>query len=423
VSLLVESQPAPIFKEKRLDFPGALLFRPSMRLCLLFTCILFVWGNAVWADEETVDIEALLEDGALLDDLLYGAAEVPLESEEEAISWYWENRISLGAGYKRNALFNAFSEESSAFSLSEWESTLIRLASSGDWQFFGYLVAENKHYVDVDGLDDEWMVLALAQAEKPLGDWKVGMAGQYLYLQQAFSLEFEELDLGSTEIALHQFQLTPRIQYALPNDAYLKLSLPLALNRFDDSAQNYEEIGVVAELGKKFSNGGKLTMSYAYEKRDYDERLARTADGVSIAGSSLSWQEHQWDLSWDFHLDDAKRWRSKSLMRYRLVEDDGSGYQDFSMAKLAQTIGYQQEPWGVSLSGSYSYYDYPVQTKTTGDSNQRHRSRLGLGLELERDFGEAWQGFARYDFESYLSNVPEDVYDVHVFALGLRYTF
>ena len=394
-----------------------------MRRSLVSLGALLLWGTWVWADDEKIDVEALLADDALLDDLLYGDADIPLV-EENTASWDWENRLSLGAGYKRNVLFNAFSEESSVFSLSEWESTLLRLTSPGEWQIFGYLVAENRHYVDVDDLDDEWMVLALAQAEKPVGDWKFGMGVQYLHLQQAFSLEFEEIDLGSTEIALHQLQLIPRVQYALPeNDVFFGLSLPLAMNWFDDSSQNYEEIGVVAELGKKFASGAKLTLSYGYERRDYDERLERTTDGDSIEGSSLSWQEHQFDLGFDFHLDEAKRWRSKSLLRYRLVEDDGSGYQDFAMAKFAQRIGFHHDPWGISLNGSYTHYDYAVQTKEAGDSNQRHRSRLSVGLALERDFGKAWQGFARYDFESYLSNVPEDDYDVHAFTFGMRYTF
>ena len=64
-----------------------------------------------------------------------------------------------------------------------------------------------------------------------------------------------------------------------------------------------------------------------------------------------------------------------------------------------------------------------MQTKEVGDTNHRYRARLGLGLDAKRKFGEAWEGLARYGFESYLSNVPDDQYDVHVFTLGLHHTF
>ena len=93
------------------------------------------------------------------------------------------------------------------------------------------------------------------------------------------------------------------------------------------------------------------------------------------------------------------------------------------MTRVAQTLTYQHDRWTVALNGSYTHYDYPVQTKETGDSNLRQRSRLGLDLEAKRKFGDSWEGIAGYAFESYLSNVAEDQYDVHVFTLGLHRAF
>lgn len=394
--------------------------------CYLLTGILLCAGllAAHGQEEDVLNVDALLEDDALLDALLFGDAELPGELTTLSSSlWDVEHRLLLGGGYKTNTLFSAFSEEDSAFALTEWESTVFRLGKSTDWKFLGYVLVENRHYADVEGLDNEWLGIALAQIDKPLGRWQVGLAGQYMFLEQAFSLEFEELDLGQTSITLHQFTVTPRAEVKLTDATTLGLRLPMAFNRFQDSAQNYDEVAVVTDLRVALSDRVKLSLAYGYEKRDYADRVERDRQGNSLVGEGLSWEEHQVDLRLEVYLDKAKHWRSKTVFRHRLVQDSGSGFNDFAMTKVAQTLAYQNDPWSIAVTGSYTHYDYPVQTKDAGDSNRRHRSRLGLGLETKRKFGAAWEGVARYAFESYLSNVAEDQYDVHVFTLGLHHTF
>ena len=356
--------------------------------------------------------------------LLYGDAEFSKEAEPPSALWDVENRLLIGGGYKKNALFSAFSEEDSAFTLTEWETTVFRLGQPNEWKFLGYALVENRHYADVDGLDNEWLAIALAQVDKPLGDgWQIGLAGQYMYLDQAFSLEFEELDLGQTDITLHQFVVTPRAEVKLSNQTTFGFRLPVAFNRFQDSDQNYDEFGLVTDVKVSLSDRVKLVISYGYEQRDYADRLERDRAGNSIPGDDLSWEEHQIELGLEAYLDEAKRWRSKTSLRYRLVQDSGSGYNDFAMTRVAQSLTYQREPWSIALNGSYTDYDYPVQTKEVGKSNQRYRAQFGLGVDAKRKFGPAWEGLVRYGFESYPSNVPDDQYDVHVFTLGLHYTF
>jgi outer membrane protein assembly factor BamA len=395
------------------------------RLLPLLVCLLCSGLVPVLADEEdALDVEALLADDDLLDALLYGDAELSEETESVSALWNVENRLLLGGGYKKNALFSAFSQEDSAFTLTEWETTVFRLGQPTDWKFLGYVLVENRHYADVDGLDNEWLGIALAQVDKLLGHgWQVGVAGQYMYLEQAFSLEFEELDLGQTNITLHQFAVTPRAEVKLTDRTTWGFRLPVTFNRFQDSDQNYDEVGIVSDLRMFLTDKLKLRLSYGYEWRDYADRLERDRVGASIPGKELSWGEHQIALGVEANLDEAKRWRSKTGLRFRFVEDSGSGYNDFAMTSVTQSLTYQRDRWSIALNGSYTHYDYPVQTKEVGDTNHRYRARLGLGLDAKRKFGEAWEGLARYGFESYLSNVPDDQYDVHVFTLGLHHTF
>ena len=98
------------------------------RLLPLLVCLLCSGLVPVLADEEdALDVEALLADDDLLDALLYGDAELSEETESVSALWNVENRLLLGGGYKKNALFSAFSQEDSAFTLTEWETTVFRL--------------------------------------------------------------------------------------------------------------------------------------------------------------------------------------------------------------------------------------------------------------------------------------------------------
>ncbi len=412
---------------------------------------------------ESIDLDALLNDDALLDQLILDEeapifTEDVLQSEEEPslssgldsavkpppsavfadesdhdvvdllesekLLWDWGSVVAVGGGYKRNALFSAFDTEDSAFTSLEVESTLIRISQPGEWQVFAYLLAENKHYFDVDGLDDEWLAILIAQAEKPMGDhWRLGLAGQYTYLEQAFSLAFEEFDFGSTKIVLHQPEFTPKLEYRFLERAYLKIETPVAMNWFQDSDQNYSELGVDVSLGAKLARGGRVELTYGYEWRDYDERELRDRSGDSLPGESMTWRQHQVELTVDQYLDAAKVWRTKTALRLRRVEDNGAGYYDFWMYKASQRLAFEQGPWTVTAQGFYTHYDYPVQTVSETNLNHRQRSRFAIGLEVERAFGDEWRGTAAYEFEDYLSNVVEDEYDVHVFSIGLSRSF
>ena len=428
---------------------------------IVLVCFLVIGltpNTRVLGQDEAVDIASLLEDDTLLDALLDGDTEVLAEPEvtadlpvipesknetepqpeptsipdttvipetinETSALWDIEHRLLLGGGHKRNALFSASSSEDSAFTLTEWETTILRLGQPSDWQFLGFLLVENRHYADVDGLDNEWMAMALAQIDKPMGDWKVGLSGQYLYLEQAFSLEFEELDLGQAEIVMNQFAIKPKAEIQLSNDWKWGFQLPIAISRFQDDAQDYDEFGFETFVQVPVTDRVRLTASYGFEYRDYAEREAREADGTVIPGSHLTWDEHDFELELDVKWGASNQWRSRSALRHRIVQDSSSGYQDFHMTRFSQTLRYEQDPWSLALLGSYTHYDYPVQTKTDDDSNHRHRSRFGIGFEARHTFSESWDGLARYDYERFLSNVDEDNYEVHVFTLGLHHTF
>lgn len=419
---------------------------------------------SIWAveeDEETIDITRLLEDEDLLDALILGDDAVddsvssdsipspaiePSKEEPEPLTvpddesdestddvaetspkssslWHLETTIALGAGYKENVLFSAFDAQDSAFTTAELEAILFRTASPDQWQFFAYLLAENAHYFDVDGLDDEWLALALFQAHRTRGSWKFGLGGQYIFLEQAFSLTFEDLDLGSSKITLNHFSIKPSIEYSLLGQGYLRLDLPVETNRFADQRQNYHEYGIHLAGGKRFERGGKAEAVYSFELRDYEEREIRGETGFTRAGTSLEWEDHRFELSLDFYLDAAKRWRSKSRVRLRRVVDNGIGYDDFWMYWAQQKLSYERPNWEVSLAATYHHYDYDTQTIEIGNTNNRQRSYFSIGCELEKKLAEDWAVSLGYQFEDYSSNIVDDVYNVSVISLALSRTF
>jgi hypothetical protein len=340
-----------------------------------------------------------------------------------APQWDFSTTLSMGIGYKENVLFSAFNEQDSIFTSTELEATLFRLALADGWQFFGYFFAENDHYFDVDGLDDEWLAIALLQTHKKVGDWKFGLGGQYTFLEQAFSLSFEDLDLGSTKIVLNQFSLKPSIEYAFLKHAYVRLELPSETDRFEDNRQNYHEYGAHLTVGHQFKRGGKIEAVYRFEVRDYEERAIRNESGATLPGTDLEWEDHQWRFSLDYYLNAKKTWRSKSLLSLRRVKDNGSGYDDFWMYRARQKLTYIQPTWELSASASYSHYDYDTQTVESGNSNHRHRSRFSFGCDFEKQLAEDLEFTLSYRFEDYLSNVPDDVYSGSVISMALGYSF
>ena len=415
-------------------------------------------------EENCLDLDALLSDDAMLDKLILNDSDLPFalvptgepaseptalvatqEPLPEAVEaeptgelvfldalldsfpdpqWDWETSVAGGIGYKRNVLFSAFDTDDSAFTSLEFDSTLIRLNQPDDWQFFAYVLAENKHYFDVEGLGDEWLAILIAQAEWPLKDhWRVGLSGQYTYLDQAFSLAFEEFDFGSTKIVLHQPEITPSLTYRFLERAYVKVELPMAMNWFQESDQDYNQLGVDVKVGTTGPQGGGLELTYGCEHRNYDERLVRDVSGNALAGEPLEWRQHQLELIWSHYFDNAKAWRSITGLRLCKIEDNGVGYHDFWMYRASQRLIYVQDSWTITTKVSYTYHDYPVQTVGEDSPNHRHRSRLAVGLNMECKFGEDWRMIAGYEFEDYLSNVVEDEYDVHVMSIGLRRSF
>lgn len=406
-------------------------------------------------ESNNVNIPALLQNEDLLDSLIMGeeSPETPIDGDANSIAaselekanpsirddpaaedginanrtpalpWDFSNNLSMGIGYKKNALFSAFNEQDSAFTITELEATLFRLAPADDWQFLSYLVAENSHYFHVDGLDDEWLAIALIQTYKKTGAWKFGLDGQYTFLDQAFSLSFEDLDLGSTRIALNQFGLKPSIEYALLENAYVRLEFPFETDRFQDNSQNYHEYGAQLTVGRQFQRGGKIEAAYRFERRDYEERVIRSESGARLPGTNLEWEDHQWSLSLDYYLNAKKTWKGKSSLNLRRVIDNGFGYDDFWMYRAHQQITYIQPTWELSVAASYSHYDYDTQMVGDGNSNRRHRSRFSIGCDFEKALAENWECTLSYRFEDYLSNVPDDVYSGSVISMALGYSF
>lgn len=346
----------------------------------------------------------------------------PLSKDPEI----WDVDLSLfaGLGYKENVLYNAFDAQDSPFSQLSFDVTFMRLSRPHDWRFFSFLLAENAHYFDVDGLDDEWLVLLMSRGEKRLGEnWDFGLESRYTYLEQAFDIAFEEADLGTQNIELHQFQIVPKIEYEWRPDNYLRLEVPVEWNLYRDRSDNYDEFGIEAAIGREYRFGSRFELAYFYGIRDYTDRGYRDSTGSRVEGTDLEWREQQVNVIWDHRFDKAKRYRSRTKLRLRRVEDNGTGYDDFWMFRASQRLSVAWNDWTFSGDVSYTYYDYDSQTVSSVDLDPRYRSLLSWSAGIERSLGDSWELALDYRFEDYLSNLPEDEYDVHTFSFGITRKF
>ena len=336
--------------------------------------------------------------------------------------WDLETEISSGAGYKTNALLSAFSDEDSPVFKTELEAILLRVpAASRRWDSFLYFTLENAHYTDADGLDNEWLAVALTENKYRFSShWTGGFAAQYFYVEQAFDISSSDLDIDSSVVELNLFGLRPFLAWNVSKNWSLQWEFPLDWTDFLTTDDDYFSWGPKVRITRDLGRRGKLDLDARWVQRDYEDRFLRSRRGITIAGRNMHWNQHEMGLTWRWRWSDSMR--SRSQVRYRRNRDNGAGYNDYEQWKIGQRLQWMDGPWEVSLQASYLHYDYPVQ-KGDNRRDQRVRSAFSLEMDIERKLESAWSLFGRYQYDEALSNRHSDTYDSHLFLAGLTCQF
>lgn len=338
----------------------------------------------------------------------------------------WDKSINLrGAlGYKDNVLLSPAQEQPSAFWLTAFDFMLLRASlDPADATFTFFVSGEDRRYLASIDVEKEQQLLTQTKWEKPfLTDWKGGGLVQYVYADQVFDASATEELLETLPIKSHNFQAAPLLTRELPGHSELQLRFNLERQYFNEPLDDYWEIGPQATFRKIYGHKSEWLVGYTWDHRSYDERHQFGLDAQSIDGTSLRFEQHEFETSITHAWDQARHWRSRLRVLFELNDDNGPGYYDYRRHRWSKRIGYYGDDWEVTAEGRILYYDYLRQPVSPG-GEVRQVWEYVLAMRAEKLLWKKIRGFAESEHERVHSNYRLEEYTVNTILGGVDWEF
>jgi hypothetical protein len=332
----------------------------------------------------------------------------------------WDRSFSVRTafGYKDNVLLSPVNSRGSAFFSSGLEASVFRLAEDGTQLTF-LLTADNNHYFSVPQLDNELLVLAQMQLQKPFAsEWRATLAFDYFYQDQVLDVSATETNQLAVEVEGHNFQIAPALRRNLGAADWLEISAPVARRIFNDPLDSFWEGGPKLAYGRSYGRKSEWIASYSFTERAYDTRTETTSTNTSIPGTHREFRQHKVELaSWHFW-DEPRRWRTVTKLSYRRNEDNGSGYFDYDKFQFSEQLRFRAKPWELLAEVRFGHYSFDVQTVSATDSSLRQLSEFTWHLRAERQFKKWLKGYVDFEQERNYSNQPLERYTVNTVSGG-----
>jgi hypothetical protein len=342
--------------------------------------------------------------------------------------WSRSTDLRVGAGYKDNVLLRSFAPIDSFFLSSELEFFLFRIPVDGT-QVVLFLNGEDIHYLDPKGVDKEQTLTALASIRKDFAkSWKAGLALQYLYQDQVFDVSRIEdptagLQFSTLRAQGHGFTARPSLLRELGNNQQVELEFTVHRQDFEEPLADYWDGGPKITLSDEYGANARISLSYEFLRRDFDNETQRTATGDELAGTSLRLLRHEWQLAWQHAWDRKRRWRSTTKLSFLKNTDNGSDYFEYARYRISAEMRYVANSWEARLLTRYIHYSYPVQTVSDTDLNKRAWDGFSVALQGERKLGKAFKVYGQFEHEHAFSNRPNEGYDVNTLRIGVDWAF
>jgi hypothetical protein len=337
--------------------------------------------------------------------------------------WNYSTELRGGIGYKDNVLLSHTNAQGSAFWMSGAELLVFRLPTHG-WQFNFIADAGDVRYFDSPAVDNEQVVLAVAQLSKDFGrHWKSTLGLNYLYQNQVFDNSANYTNQTSVgQILGHT--LTPRWGLRKGIGAWwLEGEVTATRQWLEEPLDSYWQFGPRVSAGYEWRPGSDLALSFQSSRLDYDSREQVDRQGGAITNSALALDTHLVELSLTHLWDEQQHWQTITTLGYEKSLDNGSGYFDYDNYRLSQRVRYRDPGWEIALRARLNHYAYSTQTVSALDTDLRHKSMLALSLHVERKLTKHLKAHASYTWERSLSNLEFDDYQTNVVIGGLALAF
>lgn len=337
----------------------------------------------------------------------------------------WDQTFNLraGVGFKDNVVLSPNNRQDSPFLATGFDAMFIRLPIDGP-QFLFFVTGDDYRYLRDVSVDKEQSLVAIAKLQKEFAAaWEAGVSLEYFYQDQVFDVSATEADLTTVRLKAHAIRTVPTLQRKLGDHYRLRLEFPAARQYLKEPLDDYWEGGPKLVFERDYGRRSLLFATYQYEQRFYDDREETDSTGAAIPGTSLQFEQHEFEMGNRHYWDEKRRWRTDSKIGLELNRDSGSGYFDYERYQFSQQLRYTAETWMVRGQAKVTYYDYALQTVEPDSSETREFTTLGFLLRAEKNFTKSLKLYAEYDYEQALSNRPLHEYHANTVLAGIDWEF
>lgn len=347
------------------------------------------------------------------------------ESDDLKLPSPWVRTIDgrIWSGYKDNVLLGNQNQIASPFVAGGLDLMWIRLPIDS-WEALFLFSGDYTRYVSEQQVDKEANVLAEAQAKKSLGDgWKIGLSAEYVYFNQVFDNSIVSTQFVALPVEGHGLTLRPSVLKNLGRGYRLELELPATRQWFGQFIDNYWEVGPKLSFGREYGRKSDISVSYEFDDRIHDTREARDSAGNLIAGKGLQFWQHELSSSWRQQWGNSNHWRTVTRLSLQFNQDNGDGYYEFLRPLVSEQIRYRAPSWELRAEARLSYYGYAYQRIGDLTSPLRHKSYIRWNVRGEKSLTKNLKLFAQYEYETAISNIKIDEYDVNTISGGVEWEF
>jgi hypothetical protein len=249
-----------------------------------------------------------------------------------------------------------------------------------------------------------------------------------MYIDQVFDASATEQLLVTLPVKSHNYQVAPAIGRNLPWNSKLELKFVAERQHFNQPLDDYTELGPQLTYTKSYGHKSEATASYTYDRRLYDTREELDLDFTPVEGTSLSYQQHEFELGVNHSWDEERHWRSRARFLFELNDDSGTGFYDYKRYRLSKRIGYYGKDWLATLEGRILHYDYDVQPvfdEGLGGPGDEVRANWEyiVAVHGEKNVWRKLSVFGDLEYEIVNSNYASEEYNVTTVMAGVDWEF
>jgi hypothetical protein len=347
-----------------------------------------------------------------------------LKPDELKISM-WDRSTNLrGAfGYKDNVLLSKNNPEASFFWQSGLDFSLLRLAPESGSTLSFFLTGDDRRYFSADSVNKEQLFLVQAKIARDIGqNWQLGVPINYSYIDEVFDASTTEQIFETLPVKSHRAGVAPYVSRSLPWNSTLELKFYVDRQLYNEPLDDYWEYGPQLTWRKPYGNRSELTVSYTFRERPYDTREFVTLDFFEIPGTSLRYDQHEFELILNHSWDAERRWRIRTRFGYTLNQENGTGFYDFNRYRFAQKAGYYAKSWQAAVEAKILHYDY-VRQPIPDVVGTRNIWEFVLGVRLEKNLLPKLKLFLESEHEWVDSNNTIEEYHVNTVMSGVDWEF